>query len=349
MEIRKIDQSFLGARSIFYVGGEIAGEAGKRHMRNQMFVEAYFPKQQTKPYPLVMFHGAGQTNVNWLTTPDGRSGWMDFFVSRGYAVYLCEQPSRGRSAYHPEDSGPRMYHSLESLQRFMSDGGAWPQAARHTQWPGEGTLAFTDETDRQFIASQVEYLVKNEDSQRLVLSCGVRLLEEIGPAVLLTHSQAGPFGWLLADARPGLVKGIVALEPSGPPFAADPETGTARNWGIADLPLTYDPPAAKKEDLKLTRLPSKDPERNEGWIFAEPAPKLPNLAGIPIWLVTSEASYHAGYDHLTSRVLTQCGVDHAFIRLEERGIRGNGHMMMLEKNNLEIAELILRELQNKSL
>ena len=349
MEIKRIDQSFLGSRSIFYVGGEIAGQPGKRHMRNQMFVEAYFPKRQTKPYPLVMFHGAGQTNVNWLATPDGRPGWMDFFVSKGYAVYLCEQPSRGRSAYHPEDNGPRMYHSLESLQRFMSDGGSWPQAARHMQWPGEGTLAFTDETDRQFIASQVEYLVKNEDSQRLVLSCGVRLLEEIGPAILLTHSQAGPFGWLLADAQPALVKGIVALEPSGPPFSADPETGTAGNWGIADLPLSYDPPVARKEDLKLERLPSEDPERNEGWIFAEPAPKLPHLAGIPVWLVTSEASYHAGYDHLTSRVLAQCGVNHEFIRLEEQGIRGNGHMMMLEKNSLEIAELILQRMENKGL
>lgn len=29
-------------------------------------------------------------------------------------------------------------------------------------------------------------------------------------------------------------------------------------------------------------------------------------------------------------------MEHDFIRLSELGIRGNGHMMMLEKNNLEI-------------
>lgn len=344
MKISKIDQSFLGSKSIFYVGGEITGEDGKHHMKNQMYVEAFFPKEQLHPWPVVMFHGAGQTNMNWLMTPDGRMGWADYFVSKGYAVYLCEQPSRGRSAYHPEDNGPRMYHSLESLQRFMSDRGSWPQSKRHTQWPGEGSLEFRDETDRQFIASQIEYLVRNADSQRLVKDCGIKLLEEIGPAILLTHSQAGPFGWILADEVPELVKGIVALEPSGPPFSTDLNENRSKNYGISDIPLHYDPPVEKPEDFQLELLHSESPDINSGWILAEPAPKLPNLSNIPVWIIVSEASYHAGYDHLTSRVLSQCGVDHDFIRLEEHGIYGNGHMMMLEKNNLEIADLIINKI-----
>lgn len=349
MEIRKVDQSFLGAKSIFYITGEIVGEEKKHYMCNQMYVEAYFPKELKHPWPLVMFHGAGQTNVNWLMTPDGRMGWADYFVSQGFAVYLCEQPSRGRSAYHPEQNGPRMYHSLESLQRFMSDRGSWPQAVRHTQWPGEGTLAFLDETDRQFIASQVEYLVRNEDSQRLVLSCGIKLLEQIGPAVLLTHSQAGPFGWLLADALPEKVKGIVALEPSGPPFGTDLNDPIPKNYGIADLPLQYDPPIRCKEEIELELLCPDHEELLSGWIMKEPARKLPHLQKVPIFLIVSEASYHAGYDHLTSYVLRQCGVEHEFIRLEEHGFFGNGHMIMIEKNNLEIAEFIVKKLKEKGI
>ena len=43
------------------------------------------------------------------------------------------------------------------------------------------------------------------------------LLDKIGPAILLTHSQSGAFGWPVADARPDLVKAIVAVEPNGPP------------------------------------------------------------------------------------------------------------------------------------
>ncbi|MDO4193328.1 MAG: alpha/beta hydrolase [Erysipelotrichaceae bacterium] len=349
MEIKKIDQSFTGSKSIFYIEGEIHREAGKQHMYNQMFVEAYFPVTTTKPYPVVMFHGAGQTNVNWLMTPDGRMGWADYFVSKGYEVYLCEQPSRGRSAYHPEQNGPRIYHSLESLQRFMGSTGRWPQSKLHTQWPGEGSLAFEDETDRQFIASQVEYLPSNKESQRLMLETGTKLLRQIGPAILLTHSQAGPFGWLLADACPELVKGIMALEPSGPPFTRKTDAPVSENFGITDLPLHYEPEITSPADIRLQLLPSETPGINTGWIFQEPAPQLPRLSGIPIWIVVSESSYHAGYDHLTSRVLEQCGVPHQFVRLEDKGIHGNGHMMMLEKNHLEVADLILQLLAKAGL
>ena len=349
MEIKRIDQSFVGSKSIFYIEGDIHREAGKQHMYNQMYVEAIFPVHQTKQYPVIMFHGAGQTNVNWLMTPDGRMGWADYFVSKGYAVYLCEQPARGRSAYHPDQNGPRIFHPLESLQRFMSDNGSWPQSKLHTQWPGEGKLECQDETDRQFIASQVEYLPSNKESQRLTVDAGIRLLKEIGPAILLTHSQSGPFGWLLADACPGLVKGVMALEPSGPPFSMDIRKPVSKNFGIADLPLHYEPQIASPEDIKLELLPSDTPGISPGWIFAEPAPQLPRLAGIPIWIIVSESSYHAGYDHLTSHVLKQCGVDHQFIRLEEKGIHGNGHMMMIEKNNLEIADLVMGLLEETQL
>jgi pimeloyl-ACP methyl ester carboxylesterase len=74
--------------------------------------------------------------------------------------------------------------------------------------------------------------------------------------------------------------------------------------------------------------------------FASVPHKLARLAGIPVMIVTAEASYHAPYDHCTSQYLTQAGVANDFIPLAKRGIHGNGHMMMLEKNNLEIAGVI---------
>jgi hypothetical protein len=75
---------------------------------------------------------------------------------------------------------------------------------------------------------------------------------------------------------------------------------------------------------------------------AEPARQLVNLKVMPVLVLVSEASYHAPYDHCTSKYLKQAGVDHTFMRLEEHGIRGNGHMMMLEKNSDEIAALLAR-------
>ena len=43
------------------------------------------------------------------------------------------------------------------------------------------------------------------------------------------------------DARPKVVKGIIAIEPAGPPFEATIiGTGKARAWGPTDIPITYD-------------------------------------------------------------------------------------------------------------
>ena len=57
-------------------------------------------------------------------------------------------------------------------------------------------------------------------------------------------------------------------------------------------------------------------------------------------IVTAEASMHAMYDHCTSQYLTRAGVTNDFVRLGDHGIHGNGHMMMIERNNLEIARFI---------
>ena len=120
-----------------------------------------------------------------------------------------------------------------------------------------------------------------------------------------------------------------------------------KNYGIADLPLHFEPKIAGKEDLQVELWKASEEGLNNGWIMKEPYRKLPRLQGIPILLMVSESSYHAGYDHLTSKVLEQSGVEHDFVRLENIGIHGNGHMMMLEKNNLEIAQWIAGWLEKK--
>ena len=117
----------------------------------------------------------------------------------------------------------------------------------------------------------------------------------------------------------------------------------SRPWGISRVALTYDPPVSDVSQLRFVKQAAPDaPGLACCWLQAEPARKLPRLQGIPILIVTSEASYHAAYDHATSNFLTQAGVEHSFLRLDAIGIRGNGHMMMLEENNLEIAALLHR-------
>lgn len=338
-----MDQSAIARRDFFYVGGEYAGPPGAEVMHGQMYVERLTPRDKRRPYPIVMFHGMAQTATNWLGTPDGRPGWAELFAANGYEVYLVDQPARGRSAWQPKIDGELASLAAATLEGMFTATAAdprWPQAKKHTQWPGTGTRG--DPIFDQFYATQVPYLADPIETQRLMLAAGSALLDRIGPAVLMTHSQAGTFGWLLGDARPERVKAIVALEPAGPPFEnAVIAEGQARAWGLTDLPLTYDPPAASPADLTIELEAETDgPDVVRCWRQKSPARRLVSLARIPVILVTGEASYHATYDHCTAKYLRAAGVEVDFIRLEDREIHGNGHMLMLEKNSAEIAALV---------
>ena len=87
----------IASKGFFFVGGEYVGDPPV--MGGQMYVEVWVPAEPVQPYPLVMFHGNGQTGVDWLQTPDGRPGWAYYLVEQGYTLYMVDYPARGRSAF----------------------------------------------------------------------------------------------------------------------------------------------------------------------------------------------------------------------------------------------------------
>src|SRR3954471_3290367 len=274
----------------FFVGGRYVDTDKGPMMARQMYVEYHLPVTQTQTYPIVMIHGAAQTGTTFTGTPDGRKGWAQFFVERGYAVYVVDQPARGRSAYL-DALGPNIRFSAAQLeQRFTAHEkhNLWPQAKLHTQWPGTGQRG--DPVFDQFYASQVQYIGVNAVTQELNRDAGAALLDKIGPAIVMTHSQSGAIGWPIADARPKLVKGIIAAEPSGPPFAdAVFSTNPSRLWGVTDIPMTYAPSITEAKQLSVVQQPTADgPNLERCRLQAEPARKLPNLAGIPILIIATE-------------------------------------------------------------
>jgi pimeloyl-ACP methyl ester carboxylesterase len=256
---------------------------------------------------------------------------------------MVDQPARGRSAWHPDVNGKlRMYTApqLETLFTAAAQLGKWPQAKLHTQWPGTGRMG--DPVFDAFYATQVESVASDVETQKLAQNAGAALLDKIGPAVLLTHSQSGLLGWVIAESRPKLVKGIVAVEPSGPPFHnSSPTNPKARAWGVTDIPVAYEPAVTDPSQIKTSVQSAPDAkDLISCTLQAEPARKLVNFQNIPVLVTVSESSYHAPYDHCTASYLRQAGVPVDFIRMQERGLRGNGHMAMLEKNNLEVAAFL---------
>ena len=158
----------------------------------------------------------------------------------------------------------------------------------------------------------MQYLASTDIEQTGLRAAGSALLDRIGPAILSMHSQGGPSGWLAADAGPKLARAIITVEPSSPPFVhRSVKISVRKPYGITDIAHTYDPP--------------------------------PEAGDAPL---RKQASYHATYDESTVRFLRQAGVEVEWLPLAEHGIRGNEHMMFMELNNLEVAQLSMHGITN---
>jgi pimeloyl-ACP methyl ester carboxylesterase len=331
----------LAEWSYFWLGVERAELArGTVVAGRQMYVEYWIPREVKHPYPVVFVHGGGGQGLDWMATPDGRPGWAMQFLAEGYSIYVVDRPGHGRSPYHPDLHGPfpaqattyeQMMRQFTAPEKAAQPYG--PQAKLHTQWPGAGTAG--DPVAAQTIAAQGgSFLPDLEATHEVWRKRLGELFDRIGPAMIMSHSMGGPSAWIAADARPELVKGILAIEPAGPPM------GNLK-WGVTACKLRYEPPARDPGDLKTVRITPTEPNQDPYFLQAEPARKLVNVSKVPILLLTAEASYHAPYDPGTVAYLKQAGCKVDFIRIADKGIHGNGHFLMMEKNNREALQPVL--------
>ena len=74
----------------------------------------------------------------------------------------------------------------------------------HTQWPGAGDGRRS--AIAQVVASLGQPMANNRSRRASGESRGAMLLDEIGPAILVTHGDGAVFAWVTAQERPTLVK-----------------------------------------------------------------------------------------------------------------------------------------------
>ncbi len=354
----------VAEQGVLYMGGvyDVApSESFPTTMSGQMHVFYQLPVsprdgkwswKRSGRYPIIMIHGSQQTGANFLGTPDGRPGWAAFFVSRGWPVYVIDQPGRGKSGYFPNAYGAQAANpNPTTVQRMftapeLSSPLQWPQAALHTQWPGgPGSGVPGEYAYDQFFASQVANMPDGNQALALTTAAVTELIKKIGPSIIITHSMSGPVSWFIPQANPGKIKAVLAVEPTGnSSLNGNTTPGTA--CGLSAICLNFNPPISGPADLGLTNTPPPaqgvqgQPAANlkNCWLqSASPVHQPTDLNGIPILIQTGQASYHSGYDYCTSVFLTQAGVKNTYVYLPSVGIKGNGHMMMLERNNLDIA------------
>src|SRR5262249_36555058 len=137
----------LKSHGVFWAGGEIvnrtqtgtenAGDrkdiaiSAQQYLVGQAYVEYFIPQRLRKgktTIPIVLVPGGGLVGVHFLTTPDGREGWADFFVRRGFPVYIVDVPGRGRAGFLPDAfNNVRAGAAAPSTQPNLStwDSSAW--------------------------------------------------------------------------------------------------------------------------------------------------------------------------------------------------------------------------------
>jgi pimeloyl-ACP methyl ester carboxylesterase len=303
-------------RGSLWIPGDVV-EAGSVHVQSgPMFVEWEAPEQVIRPYPVILVHGGGGQGTDWMTTPDGRPGWSRLLVEAGYVVYVVDRVGHGRSPYHPDVIGPMGGQLPYEVGRMLFADDSAAEAQTAWTWAREPGTAVFD----QLMAAMGPLPADLADSQRLDADRLAKLLDRVGPAILVTHSAGGPVGWLATDARPELVTAVVAVEPMGPAFVEFPGMGTL-SWGLTAARITTEPTYTSAEHAQAA---------------GPGALTLPALKGKPVALVTGGASGFGAFRNEILSILERSGARAEGLHLPDLGIEGNGHGLIFETNSAEI-------------
>jgi pimeloyl-ACP methyl ester carboxylesterase len=306
----------LGAKYIGYTTE--AKDNGSRDVENAMFVQYMLPAERRHTYPIVLIHGGGGQGTDWLETPDGRDGWVDYFVADGWDVYVVDRPGHGRSQSNPGcGNGMVGVGNTAIISRLAtSDANVWPG--------GEPTL--TNDAVVAWTASSTTAPYCGDVLAAQKISA---LLDEIGPAILLAHSAGGGSTFRVPDLNSRNVVGILAFEAAG----ANPVAAGFGNSPPLITSWATQPPLAK--DFKAVE--------HDGCPMQGDRPsRLVNYAGKPIVVIGSERGLaNRAALECQAAVWRQAGADASFVYLPDRGLRGGGHFAMAQLDNAAYARVFI--------
>ena len=160
---------------------------------------------------------------------------------------------------------------------------------------------FPNEGYENFVKQNVPRWTTTDDA---IVAAYIAEIDRVGPSIIMFHSQAGSFGFKVAQARPDKVKALIALEPAG---VGDPDKAEV----LKNIPTLIVYGDYIEKDSRWPKI------RATGIAFGD---KIKAAGG---------------------------SVD--VVDLPKVGITGNSHMMMMDKNNSEVAALIQKWLEGKGL
>jgi len=247
----------------------------------------------------------------WETTPDGREGYQTLFLRRGFSVYIVDFPRRGRAGFPSYNGSFGQVDGAAIVPNKTNRAGVQYAWSRWRLGPKYPDVFPVQQFPMKGLDQFMQHLVPTVSDDPAVISGAlVALLERIGPAIVVTHSQSGLFGWL-AGARSANVKGIVSYEPGFvfPQGEMPAPIPLYKGTQAAGTPVTV------AEFANLTKIPIQV-------VYGDNIPKSP----IPDLVADGRRA-----QQVTSRLFVQAlndkGGNASVQLLPDAGLYGNSHFM----------------------
>ena len=158
----------------------------------QMYAQYFLVQNRKGKLPLLMWHGGGLTGVTYETKPDGKPGWLNYFLRQGWDTYISDAMERGRSGWTDKFKGEPVFLPLgDPWERFrVGPIGSWnDDKAKRATYPG---VQFPLDAYEQFMKQGVPRWTTTDDQ---IVAAYIELVDKVCPCVVLVHSQAGAFGY----------------------------------------------------------------------------------------------------------------------------------------------------------
>jgi hypothetical protein len=274
---------------------------------DQMYVQYQIPEGADAHVPVVMVHGCCLSSKSYETTPDGRMGWNEYFLRKHRSVYLPDQVSRARSGFDPT-----IYNEIKLGKRPPSDMPEIRTATHEIAWtlfrfgPTMGK-AFSDE---QFPVEAFEefgkQVIPDLNGQLPAVNPTWTNLSglaiKLKGAVLMGHSESGFFPEQSALINPAEIRAMITIE-------------------------TVCPALTPVQITKLSKIPTLV-------VFGDHLGDVPSMP--KMWPERFESC------NQFVKQINAAGGDATMMQLPKFGQFGNSHMLMQDKNSNQVADLILK-------
>ncbi|ACZ77695.1 conserved hypothetical protein [Dickeya parazeae Ech586] len=302
---------------------EPLNSAGQTYHGDHASVFYQIPDNPHK-YPIIMLHGAGQSSRTWESTPDGREGFQNIFLRRGFSTYLVDQPRRGNAGRS----------TVENTITPNPDEQMWFNQFRVGVWP-DYFKGVQFSHNKEALNQYFRQMTPNTGpfDINVIANAMSAVVDKSGPAILFTHSQGGGLGWYTA-MKNHKVKAIVAFEPGSSFVFPEKELP-------APMPSSFGTLKGESVPLEQFKTLTKIPILI---IYGDNIPDKPvAMPAQDSWRVRLEMA------RKWRDVVNKYGGDVTVIHLPEIGIRGNTHFPFADLNNIQIADLVSQFIKDKKL